>query len=183
MNIADEKMKIKPKKTFSWMSPKLELREVKYGMGVFSNTNIKKGESLAIFGGYILTLREEEKLTGEYNDTGMQISKDFVLSTKYEKEDTDCFNHSCDPNAGFNGQIFLVAMQDIKKNKEVTIDYAMVTYKSKNARSYRFNCLCGSKNCRKTITNNDWKSKILQKKYRGYFQYYLQKIIDDKKRK
>lgn len=108
----------------------------------------------------------------------MQIAEDFVLSSKYRKEDTDYFNHSCKPNSGFRGQIILVAMRDIKIGEEITIDYAMITCKSKNARNYRFKCLCNSKKCRGIITNNDWKSPILQKRYKGYFQFYLQKIID-----
>lgn len=174
---------MKPKLTFSWMNPKLEVKDtIKYQKAVFAMSDIKKGEMLAIFGGHILTLKEEESLPKKYNDTGMQISEDFVLTSKYNKEDTDCFNHSCDPNAGINGQIFLVAMRNIKRGEEVTFDYAMVTYKSKNARNYKFKCLCGSKNCRGVLTNNDWKNPVLQKKYKGYFQYYLQKIIDKNKK-
>ena len=183
MKTGKSKKSQKPKRTFSWMNPKLEVRETeKFGKEVFAKDSIKKDEMLAIFGGYILTLKEEENLPDEYNDTGIQISEDFVLSSKYKKEDTDYFNHSCEPNAGFNGQIFLVAMRDIKKDEEITFDYAMVTYKSKTARNYRFKCLCGSKNCRGTITNNnDWKLLDLQKRYKGYFQFYLEKIINDSK--
>jgi hypothetical protein len=32
----------------------------------------------------------------------------------------------------------------------------------------------GAKNCRKTITGNDWKLPILQKRYNGYFSNYIQ---------
>lgn len=173
----------KPELTFSWLNPKLEVKKtIDYNKGVFSNAKIKKKEILAIFGGYILSLKEEENLPEKYNDTGMQIAENFALTSKFKKEDTDYFNHNCEPNAGFGGQIFLVAMRDIKKGEEITIDYAMVTYKSKTARNYKFKCLCKSKKCRGFITNNDWKSLVLQKKYRGYFQFYLQKIIDKNKK-
>lgn len=173
----------KSKLTFSRSNPKLEVRNaLKRGRGVFTRVAIKKGELLAIFGGHILTLKEEERLPACYNDTGMQIAENFVISSKYRKEDTDFFNHNCEPNAGFNGQIFLIAMRDIKKNEEITFDYAMAIFKSKNAREYDFKCMCGAKECRSIITNNDWKSLRLQKKYKGFFQLYLQNIINNKQK-
>jgi SET domain-containing protein len=163
---------------FSWMNPKLEVKKTdKYGKGVFAVKNIKKDELLAIFGGYILTLKEEEKLLGEFSDTGMQIHDNFVLTSKNSKENTDYFNHSCDPNSGFKGQIFLVAMRDIKKGEEITFDYAMVLCSNKDAKLYKIKCLCGRKNCRGFITEEDWKIPKLQKKYNGYFQYFLQNKI------
>lgn len=42
---------------------------------------------------------------------------------------------------------------------------------------YQFSCLCGAKNCRKKITWHDWKNPKLQKKYQGYFQWYLEEKI------
>lgn len=171
----------KSTRMFSWMNPNLEVRGTsECGKGVFTKNKIKKNEILAIFGGYILTLKEEEKLPDEFSDHGVQISDDFVLTVinKEEIEDAGYFNHSCNPNAGYNGQIFLVAMRNIKKDEEITFDYAMVLYESKNAKKYSMKCLCGHKKCRKIITDNDWKIKDLQKKYDGYFQFYLQERIN-----
>ena len=68
-------------------------------------------------------------------------------------------------------------MRNIKKNEQITFDYAMTLFKSKNGPNYKLKCFCGEKNCRKFITNNDWKLKKLQKKYKGYFQYYLEEKI------
>ena len=46
------------------MNPKLEVRDTaKYGKGIFARENIKKDEILAIFGGYIMTLKEENSLS------------------------------------------------------------------------------------------------------------------------
>ena len=188
-NATMEKMKKlkkfeKSKRTFSWMSPKLEVRSVpKYGKGakgVFAKKDIKKDELLAVFGGYVMTIREEEKLNFPMNDYSLQISEDFVLGPNKIEDisDVDFFNHSCDPNAGFNGQIFLVAMRNIKKEEEITFDYAMVLCKAKNAKTYKFKCLCGKDNCRKTLSEDDWEIPELQERYDGYFQYYLQGKID-----
>lgn len=169
---------------FSWMSPKLEVRETdKYGKGIFAVKNLSKGELLAILGGYILTLKENMGLPKEFSDTGVQIAENFNITGKNIKEDTDCFNHSCDPNAGFGGQIFLIAMRNINKDEEITFDYAMVLHKAKGIKLYKIKCLCGSKNCRGYVTEDDWKIPKLQKKYNGYFQYFLHEKIDKIKTK
>jgi len=88
------------------------------------------------------------------------------------------FNHSCNPNAGFKGQIFLVAMRNIRKGEQITFDYGMVLHEIKNLdKQYKLKCYCGSKKCRRFITFNDWKKPELQKKYFGYFQLYLQEKL------
>ena len=68
-------------------------------------------------------------------------------------------------------------MRDIAKGEEVTIDYAMVLHKASKGPTYRLECLCGAGACRGVITENDWKNPALQKKYRGYFQPYLEAEI------
>lgn len=165
-------------RTFSWMNPKLEVRETeKYGKGVFAKHDLEKFERLAIFGGHILTIEEESLLPKEFQDTGVQIAENFVLSTKERKEDADCFNHSCDPNAGFEGQIFLVAMKNIKKGEQVVFDYAMVLSSESELTYYSLKCECGSVNCRGMVTTEDWEKPELQERYHGFFQEYLKKKI------
>ena len=180
------KKTIKKSRPFSWMNPKLEVRDTeKYGNGVYAKEIIKKNDILAIFGGYVFNASEEEKLPGNLSDYSVQISENLVIGPAYQDEirDSEGFNHSCDPNAGFRGQIFLVAMRDIKKGEQVSFDYAMVLSKAKNAKVYKIKCLCGSKKCRGYITDNDWKKLELQKKYRGYFQWYLQEKINNLRNK
>jgi hypothetical protein len=70
-------------------------------------------------------------------------------------------------------------MNDIKRDKEITIDYAMVLYNSGNGPRYELECLCGDNKCRHMITDEDWKKEELQKKYHGYFQYFIQDKIDN----
>lgn len=173
------------KKIFSWINPKLKVKKsVKGGYGVFTSEKIKKDEVLAIFGGYVMGVKEEENLPIEFRDHGVQISENFVLTVKRKSEVGDgYFNHSCNPNAGFKGQIFLVSMRNIEKNEEITFDYAMAVHKSKGAKYYKMKCLCGSKNCRGYITEDDWKNPEIQKRYDGYFQYYLQEKINKIKNK
>lgn len=166
---------------FHWLNPKLEVQKtVRYGFGTFAKANVKKGDLLLVLSGYVMRVSEEEKLPGSLSDNGIQITEDLSLaiSKKEELGGINFFNHSCDPNVGIKGQIFLVAMRNIKKGEEVTFDYATTLYKSKRGKSYNLECLCGKDNCRGVITNSDWKNKGLQKKYKGYFQYYIQEKID-----
>lgn len=169
------------KKTFSWLSPSLCVKDSgRYGKGVFAVEEIKKGDMLAVFGGYIMTAQEAELLPEEFRDASLQISEDFVIGSKEssEVEDTDYFNHSCNPNAGFKGQIFLVTIRDIASDEEVTFDYAMVLHRSPGTDVYNMECLCGKFECRGYITENDWMNEEIQKKYDGYFQWYLQEKIE-----
>jgi SET domain-containing protein len=166
----------------SWLNPKFEVRVAggKGGHGVFANHPVTAGERLAIFGGHVINVSEEQVNSDGSKDLCIQISEEFVIGTKYESEieDTDFFNHSCDPNAGLKGQIFLVAMRNIEVDEEVTFDYAMVLHKAEGVEAYKMSCMCGSPNCRGLITEEDWKIPELQKKYDGYFSWYLQEKID-----
>lgn len=177
---------MKKQKGYSWLHEGLGVQKTPYyGKGIFALKNIKKGTVLAIFGGYVMTLKEEKKLSRSIRDLAHQIHSQFVIGIKDKKEKqlVDNFNHSCEPNAGFKGQIFLVAMRNIKKGEEVTFDYAMVLSDDSNQEPYKLRCLCGSKKCRKTIDTEGWRTPALQKKYKGYFQYYLSEKIDEEKRK
>lgn len=162
------------KRMFSWMNPGLEIKETeKKAKGVFAKKDVHKGDILCIFGGHIVTL-EEEKV-----DSGIQIHENLVLTSLDHKEPTDYVNHSCNPNAGIKGQNFLVSIREIKKGEEICFDYAMCLFSKTKNPDYVFDCMCGHKNCRKSITSNDWKIRILQKRYRGYFQFFLQEKINN----
>lgn len=163
-------------KLHSWISPKLEVRKIpNLGNGIFAKTNIAKDELLTIFGGYVMTVEEVLQLPLEIRDYVHQITPDFLLGI-FKIEDvqpSDFFNHSCDPNAGFNGQIFLVATREINEGEQVVFDYAQVL----SMEHYDIECLCGSKNCRGRITGSDWKIKEVRERNKGYFQPYLEDMI------
>lgn len=167
----------------SWLNPKLKVREAKsHGKGIFAAEDIKHEERLAIFGGSVMLIDEISSLPENVQDYAMQIEERFVFGNKTSiPEDTDYFNHSCDPNSGFHGQLFLVAMRDIAKGEEITFDYAMVVSESVGSNIvFEMDCKCGSPNCRRKITENDWKIPELRKKYKDYFSEYVkQKIISE----
>jgi uncharacterized protein len=172
--------------THSWLSPKAHAKQSKsHGNGVFALEDIAKGERIAVFGGDIMLIDEIDSLPAELQDYPMQIEDRFVIGSRTNKgpENTDFFNHSCDPNAGIKGQIFLVAMRNIAKGEEITFDYAMTVAESDESDIvFEMNCECGSPKCRKIITENDWKSPELQTRYSGFFSQYIQEKIDAMKK-
>lgn len=169
------------KHTFYWLNPKVSPGDAgDRGEGYFAIEDLKKDERILVIGGYIMTVEEEANLPGKSHDNGVQITEDLVICTTPEDEwaGINFLNHSCEPNAGFKGQIFLVAMKDIARGEEVTIDYAMVVSRSSQGTPYALDCLCKSADCRKEITDEDWKNPELQEKYKGYFQQYLEEKIN-----
>ena len=175
-------------RAFSWMNPKLEIRPApRYGRasgkGVFATVPVRKGETLFVMGGYILNIADENRLRGVVADKPIEISEDFSIGplkpSDLARMPQHWVNHSCDPNAGFDGQIFMVAMRSIRAGSEVVYDYGMVMHPNEESDTYfSFACLCGSPKCRGTITEDDWRRPELQKRYDGYFQHFLQKKID-----
>jgi len=169
------------KTTYSWMSPKTIVKETKdYGEGVFAKENIKQGEIVNVTGGYIMTLEECKKLPQHLEYLSVQVEENLFLGIKNdsEMEDSWRFNHSCDANLGHRGQLSLVAMRDISEGEELTFDYATALFRIAGVEPFEMQCLCGKKECRGVVTDDDWKIVALQKKYKGFFQMFLQKKID-----
>lgn len=166
---------------YAWMNSKLIVRDtLKYGRGTFSTQTIEKNELLFVFGGYVMTRKEEDALPVQLRDINIQIDRNLSIGVVKENQlsNADFVNHSCSPNAGIKGQISLVAMRNINNDEEITFDYGTVLYKENDTPDYEIKCLCGTKDCRNFITQNDWKILELQLKYKGYFPYYIQEEIN-----
>ena len=85
-------------------------------------------------------------------------------------------NHSCEPNLGLQGQIVFVALRDIQKDGEMTFDYAMT-----DDEPYEMKCRCGAPSCRGVVSGRDWTKKEIQRRYDGYFSWFIQRRIDAQK--
>ncbi|NOH03458.1 MAG: SET domain-containing protein-lysine N-methyltransferase [Chloroflexi bacterium] len=160
----------------SYLNPKCEVREhpTNGGCGVFACKRIAKGELVSLWGGKIIRREELDPSMPRFTQRVLQVDEELYLLTAEEKEPNDCFNHSCEPNLGFTGQIGLVAMRGIEAGEELTFDYAM----SDGEPYDEFDCHCGSVNCRRKVTGNDWKLPELWQKYAGYFSSYLARRIE-----
>lgn len=146
------------------------------GRGVFANFEIKKGEIVIVKGGYVLTKCQRDEIGKELGPAEIQITEDLFIgpTTEGEREGGMMhLNHSCEPNLGLQGQIVYVALRDIGVDEEVTFDYAMT-----DDEPYEMKCRCGAVSCRGTITGVDWKRPEIQRKYDGYFSWFIQRRID-----
>lgn len=162
----------------SIISDKVEIRESGINKkGMFAKANINKGEIVYIKGGHILS--KKDLFSSAVINSYLPISDEFFIGAKTadEEEKIKLYNnHSCDPNCGMHGEITFVAIRDIVKGEELTIDYAFI-----DNEDYSFECHCGSKCCRHTVTGYDWKIEEIQEKYFPYFAQYLKdKIINNK---
>jgi len=143
-------------------------------MGVFARKPVYKGELLVLWGGRIIDETELDPTMPNFSKRVLQIEEGLYLLAPEPLEPSDRFNHSCDPNAGFSGQIGLVALCDIEVGKEVCFDYAMC-----DGTPYdEFICSCGAQNCRGEVTGEDWKRPELRERYAGYYSPYLQRWIE-----
>ena len=164
----------------SYTSPKLQRRacQEKGGYGLFACAPIEEGELLCVWSGEVFTEEELHKQSIERQTHGLQVEEGIYLLPLGEDDPADYVNHSCDPNAGLNGQICLVAMRPIAQGEEICFDYAM----SDSSDYDEFECHCGTPHCRKLITGNDWKLPELHERYDGYFLPYLQRRINKLRR-
>ena len=131
---------------------------------------------MAVKGGHIVTTAEFERLPDPLPNSDIQITDDLhlVALSEDEYEPVMLFiNHSCEPNVGFAGNTVLVAMRDVAADEELTTDYALFDdYQG------QMTCSCGRARCRDVIGGRDWQLPELQRRYRGYFSWYLQHRID-----
>jgi hypothetical protein len=142
-----------------------------HGNGLFARERINKGEIVCVKGGYIFNRQTLDRLQQSLGPAEIQIAEDLFIGPVdgEQREGSMIFsNHSCDPNIGVQGQIVFVAMRDIEPGEELTHDWATT-----DDDSYEMECRCGSNNCRKIITGQDWKRKDLQQKYADYMSWYL----------
>jgi SET domain-containing protein len=159
----------------SWVSPRIEIRQEKTieGRGMFARQPMAVGELMVVWGGDVVPTAQFKQLPEYQKRQSAQVEENFYLvSTK--PGPGDFINHSCDPNAGLDGQIAIRAMRAIQPGEEVCIDYAMCD----STPGEDFTCACGAPNCRHVITAEDWKLPELQKRYASFFSPYLQRKID-----
>lgn len=161
-----------PAAPFSWRSPKSEVRQSPiHGRGLFATEAIKKDEIVLVKGGHIINRKQLREVNARLGAVEVQIGDDVFTApvTEEEREGSMLYsNHSCDANLGVRGNIIFVAMRDIRSGEELTHDWCTT-----DDDNYSLECKCGSPDCRKLLTGKDWQKPELQKKYAGYFSWYL----------
>jgi len=137
------------------------------GKGIFAQADIRKDKIIFITKGTI----EKGSYNPEFYCKGpnwLAVAKNKWLSP-FKNNPWRYINHSCNPNAGLKGKVTVVAMKDIKKDEQITIDYSI----TEDDPYWKMNCNCGQKNCRKIIRSVRFLSPRLFKKYKKYIPKFL----------
>lgn len=168
---------------YSWMNPAVEVRKSPVaGFGVFAVEPIPQRATLIVMGGRIIDIETENRLNAWQLDKPIEISEEFAFCPLSPAEmdlmPQHFVNHSCDPNAGFAGSQFIVAMRDIEPGEEIAYDYAMVLAASPaSLNTFHMICRCGAARCRGAVGEHDWKRPDLRERYTGYFMPYIEAKI------
>jgi hypothetical protein len=80
-----------------------------------------------------------EQIRGTFRPEGVRHPVNFI-------------NHSCEPNAGYDGADHIVALRRISAGEEICMDYGTYSFSF----DHDFTCTCGAWACRKKVTGNDW---------------------------
>lgn len=156
-----------------WLTPKAKPGDsLIHRYGIFATEHINQGEPINVFGGIAVPRSEINEYRKLVSHAGIQVSDDFFLVPASEEEikEQGIFNHSCEPNVGFNSSVTMVAIRDIEAGEELVMNYAFMETDFE-----AFECNCGAPSCRKTIDNNTWKDVDFQKLYEKYYSPYLQR--------
>lgn len=146
------------------MTVEIELRRTtSRGEGVFALRAFEPGETVLVG-----VLEEIDVLNHSH---ASQLGED---QFGFHGGLTSKFNHSCDPNCGIqpnkSGAHDFVAMRPISVNEETTFDYAMRNYRIEH---FPNSCICGSEDCRGTITGWQGLPQSRKNDYAGFVAPYL----------
>ena len=165
----------------AYLTDKCEVqnRDVTGGKAVYARETIEPGELVGVWSGRIIPAEALDELPEAIRRHTVQVEEGLYLASFSADEPPDFINHSCEPNAGLDGQIALVALHRIHPGDEVTIDYAMCDGSPYD----EFECACGSAICRGRVTGEDWRNPELWERYAGHFSPYLERRIRALKRR
>ncbi len=165
----------------TWRGPRQQLKaSAVSGTGAFAGAPIHKGEVVEIIGGMVMT--EEEFCAFQAKNTrynAIQIGENLHLVESLdvtEAREGGSINHSCDSNLWLADEVTLVARRDIAEGEELTIDYSLFTVQT----DWQLDqiCQCGSKDCRHTVTGDDWQLLEVQDRYYPHFSPFINARID-----
>ena len=148
---------------------KVEVKNTKFGKGLFVNEKINVNEEIASFDGQ--TFYDNDSILDSINhaiqlaDSVWRDSKGFA---RYA-------NHSCDPNCGIIDNNKITAMRDINAGEEITWDYEMTEdqWTNNDNTPYFMDCKCGSKICRGKIGSYKNMPQEIRDKYKGFISQWL----------
>lgn len=141
------------------------------GKGVFANEDIPAGSIIVIGGGQVTS--DLSKAPDDRDYAGILNEKYFITPLDFDSPTPNWFiNHSCDSNTKIMGRLIIVARSDIAAGEELTIDYSTIMAGDCD---FNMECKCDVSNCRKVVTNSDWKDEALFNNYFEEWAPFIQK--------
>ena len=142
------------------------------GRGIFARRNLKKGEVLFIIKGKIVPLKINDQTDSALLPNAIGIEEG-VWIDPYPENALHFLNHSCEPNVGIKGKVTVVALKNIAKDEQVTIDYSI----TEGDRFWTLGgrCQCGGKKCRGKIRSIQYLPKEIYQRYLPFVPAFLQK--------
>jgi uncharacterized protein len=139
------------------------------GKGVFASIRFKKNQVL---------FKVEGKLKVEPYDLKYFIGArwfgidDQTWLSTFRNSYAYYLNHSCNPNSGIRDKVVIVAMRDIEKGEEITLDYSIT-----EADPYwKMKCKCGNRNCRTTIRSIQFLPDEIYRRYEPFVPEFLRRV-------
>jgi len=164
----------------------VEVRDVKNkGKGIFALRDFNEGECILDITGEVIETENPLDYPEEIREHWGPIGKKGNKFRFIKPESPWMYmNHSCDSNAGIINDRKLIAINDIKKGEEITVDYSTLDIESltQGKKQLMMECKCGSENCRKVISTFDRLNKKDKDRLKKFLNSYLRKkYLDSKK--
>ena len=128
-----------------------------HGRGIFATRRVAKGERIIEYQGERITPKEaDERYDDDQSDHPhillFTVDKHTVIDGGVGGNEAKYINHSCEPNCeavNDEGRIFVEAIRDIPRGKEITYDYKLERSGRFRAEwNERYRCNCGTPACR-----------------------------------
>ena len=135
------------------------------GKGIYAAKDIKKHEHIFTVKGIVHDFEPEDDSWSMPH--AISYAKDKWLNP-YHDNPLRFTNHSCDANAIIAHGLKVIALKNIEKGDEITVDYSLTEIDPEWS---GFRCRCRTKNCRKYIRDINTLPKKMFKKYEKYLKY------------
>ena len=116
-----------------------------HGKGMYADEDIKRGERIQRLEGKTVVQTTKHDKHPEVMRTWFGLRKRTWIDPG--NGPFSFLNHSCEPNGAMAGPRTLVALKNIKKGDEITVDYSLTDPDP----NWRMECKCGAKTCRMHI--------------------------------
>ncbi len=142
------------------------------GKGIFAAKNFKTGETIFIPKGKIEQSHHYTRWESKRYQHALAIGPHQWIHTS-RSDPLWNLNHSCEPNACVRGVKKIVALRDIQKGEEITIDYTL----TEEDPYWEMTCSCKTPSCRNHIQSLPLMPREFKQTHRDHIATWLKKYI------